>query len=296
MLAAFLSTRMIPAVGWRGFFLIGGIVPFMMGLMLFFVLAESPRFLASRRQRWPELIALLRRMGHHVDPEASFVDTGSTQAEATRTAMHELFSSDFRRDTFSLFASFFFCLMANYLAFQLLVPTLTGVGFTHPNASGFLVWWNIGGVCGALGAALLIKRFGSRRTMLGISGIAIASAFALSAMRHDPANSLGLLLMCVVLGSALNAVQTAMYALAAHVYPTRIRGTGIGTSLAVGRIGNVLASYTGNLALNVGGASAYFATFGIAMIVVFLALAVIRRHIERAAAPREAALAAAAAD
>jgi hypothetical protein len=41
-------------------------------------------------------------------------------------------------------------------------------------------------------------------------------------------------------------VQTTMYALAANVYPTEIRGTGIGTAVAVGRIGNVLASYVGN--------------------------------------------------
>jgi MFS transporter, AAHS family, 4-hydroxybenzoate transporter len=290
MLAAYLSKRMIPAVGLRGFFLIGGMIPFVVGVLLYWVLAESPRFLASRKERWPELIALLRRMGHEIDPEATFVDVGSTQVETKRSAILELFSPEFLRDTFGLAVSFFFCLLANYLAFQLLVPTLTGIGFSHPAASGLLVWWNVGGVCGALGAALLIKWFGSRTTMLGLSLIAIASAFGLSAMRPDPANDLGLVIMCVVLGSTLNAVQTAMYALAAHVYPTRIRGTGIGTSVAVGRIGNVLASYTGNLALNLGGVAAYFATFGIAMIVVFLGLAVVRRHIERAVPRPEAAL------
>jgi len=76
-------------------------------------------------------------------------------------------------------------------------------------------------------------------------------------------------------------VQTTMYALAANVYPTEIRGTGIGTAVAVGRIGNVLASYVGIFALNHGGAPAYFSTFAIGMIIVFMSLAVIRRHIDR---------------
>jgi AAHS family 4-hydroxybenzoate transporter-like MFS transporter len=70
-----------------------------------------------------------------------------------------------------------------------------------------------------------------------------------------------------------------MYALAANIYPTEIRSTGIGTAVAVGRIGNVLASYTGNFALDIGGPAAYFSSFGITMVLVFGSLALIRRHI-----------------
>ena len=44
-----------------------------------------------------------------------------------------------------------------------------------------------------------------------------------------------------------------MYALAAHVYPTEIRSTGVGTAVAVGRIGNVLAATSANYALDRGG-------------------------------------------
>ena len=117
--------------------------------------------------------------------------------------------------------------------------------------------------------------------MLGLSAIAIASAFIVAAMPINPGGASTLLVMFVLLGGSLNAVQTTMYALAANVYPTHIRGTGIGTAVAVGRIGNVLASYTGNFALDRGGPPAYFSTFGIGMVIVFMSLAVIRRHIDR---------------
>ena len=40
-----------------------------------------------------------------------------------------------------------------------------------------------------------------------------------------------------------------MYALAAHVYPTGIRGTGVGTAVAFGRVGGVVAPYAGSWAL-----------------------------------------------
>jgi AAHS family 4-hydroxybenzoate transporter-like MFS transporter len=72
-----------------------------------------------------------------------------------------------------------------------------------------------------------------------------------------------------------------MYALAAHVYPTEIRATGVGTAVAVGRIGNVLASYVGSFALETGGAPAYFTTWAITMAIVFASLALVRHHIKR---------------
>jgi len=51
--------------------------------------------------------------------------------------------------------------------------------------------------------------------------------------------------------------------------------------VAVGRVGNVLASYVGNFALDKGGPPAYFSTFAIGMVIVFGSLALVRRHIER---------------
>jgi len=280
-LAAFLSARVIPLYGWRALFILGGIIPVVLALILFKILPESPRYLASRRERWSELIALLRKIGHNVPSDAAFIEAGTAQTPKSRASMRDLFVPQFRRDTLGLFGSFFFCLLVNYIGILLLVATLTGAGFSQSAASNALGWWNIGGVGGAILGALIIQRFGSRVTMLGLSGIAIASAFAVAAMPLDPQNAFTLLLMFILLGGTLNAVQTTMYALAANVYPTEIRGTGIGTAVAVGRIGNVLASYVGIFALNHGGAPAYFSTFAIGMIIVFMSLAVIRRHIDR---------------
>jgi MFS transporter, AAHS family, 4-hydroxybenzoate transporter len=65
------------------------------------------------------------------------------------------------------------------------------------------------------------------------------------------------------------------------VYPTAIRATGVGTAVAVGRIGNVVASYVGAFALDIGGPQAFFTTLAASMAVVFGSLALVRRHIAR---------------
>ena len=93
-------------------------------------------------------------------------------------------------------------------------------------------------------------------------------------------SGIALILICFIMGGAINAIQVALYALAAHVFPTEIRGTGVGITITVGRVGNILASYVGIYALD-HGISAYFATFGFGMILVFFAMLLVRNHIAR---------------
>ena len=66
------------------------------------------------------------------------------------------------------------------------------------------------------------------------------------------ASALPLIAMLTLLGAAINGVQVAMYVLAAHVYPTAIRATGVGTAVAFGRIGAVLTGYVGSWAIDFG--------------------------------------------
>ena len=277
MLAAELAARFIPAYGWRALFIAGGLVPVVLAIVLWNVLPESPRFLARSRERWPELTRTMRRMGHSVPDDVAYVESGAqTQSGAKFGA---LFQPAFRRDTLALFGSFFFCLMVNYVLIQVVVPMLTGVGFTQPQASRALLWSNLGGVTGAIVGALMIQRLGSRLTMLGMSAAAIACSLAMAALPLNPTDTLLLMVMFALTGGLLNAVQTTMYALAANVYPTDIRSTGVGTAVAVGRIGNVLAVYVGSWALGAGGPSGYFTSWAVLMALVLVSLAGVRRHV-----------------
>ena len=59
--------------------------------------------------------------------------------------------------------------------------------------------------------------------------------------------------MLTLTGSMINGVQTTMYALAAHVYPSAVRSTGVGTAVAFGRSGAVMTGYVGSWAIGLGG-------------------------------------------
>ena len=275
--AGLLGAQMLPRYGWRALFLAAGVAPFVLGASLWQVLPESPRYLARHRARWPELAALLRRLGHDVPPDAAFAD--EQEKTVARAPVRQLFVPEFRRDTLALYGSFFFCLMAVYAGVNWLPSLLTGAGFDVVVASNGLTAFNLGGVAGAIAGAILIGRFGSRPTMLAMAAGAIAGATLLASVTIGARSAVFVLAMLAWTGGLINAVQTTMYALAAHVYPTGIRGTGVGTAVAFGRVGGVAAPYAGSWALESGGGSRLFALIAVTMTVVFAALASVRNHI-----------------
>jgi AAHS family 4-hydroxybenzoate transporter-like MFS transporter len=286
-LAGFVGAQILPQLGWRMLFAIGGALPIVLGVVLLWALPESPRYLARRQARWSELVSLLRRLGHDVPADAAFVDTTEAPRQGT---LGELLVPEFRRDTVALCASFFFCLLAAYGGVFWLPTLLRNAGFDIATASNGLLAFNLGGVGGALLGAGVIGRLGSRTTMLGMCVIAAVSCGAMASMALVPPATVPMFAMFAVTGGLINGTQTTMYALAAHVYPAAIRATGVGTAVAFGRVGGVLSSYAGSWAIGGGGAR-FFVMLGTMMAFVFVALAALVRHIPGAAAAPESAAA-----
>ena len=278
--AAELAARMIPDYGWRSLFMVGGAVPLLLAAVLWKVLPESPRYLAQRPERWGELTRLMRRIGHDVPNDVTYVEATGAGPKG-RSSIGDLFAPIFLRDTLALWASYFFCLMVNYVAIQRVPTMLAAANFAQPEASRGLTMVNIGGVAGAIVGALLIQRLGSRLTMLAMCVAAVVCSLIMAGIQLDPMDTFALMAMFLITGGLLNAVQTTMYALAAHVYPTEIRSTGVGAAVAFGRIGNVLAVYVADYALRLGGSRAYFTEWAVLMAIVFVSLAVLRNHVPR---------------
>jgi MFS transporter, AAHS family, 4-hydroxybenzoate transporter len=278
-LAGVTGAQILPLYGWRALFLVGGVIPLVLAAVLFKVLPESPRYLARQRQRWPELVRLLRRLGHDVTHDTAFVD--AREQAVAQASIGLLFVPEFRRDTLALCASFFFCLLSVYIGTNWVPELLRSAGFGVGVASYGLTAFNFGGVVGAILGAIIISRLGSRVTMLVMAAGAVAGAVLLANVSIGAQSAFAVLAMLAWTGGLINAVQTTMYALAAHVYPTGIRATGVGTAVAFGRIGGVVSPYAGAMALDAGGPALLFASIAGTMTVVFVALASVRNHIPR---------------
>ena len=116
--------------------------------------------------------------------------------------------------------------------------------------------------------------------MLVMAAGAIAGAVALSLITISPSNSFVLLLVLLTwTGGLINAVQTTMYALAAHVYPGVVRATGVGSAASFGRVGAIVSGLAGAWAIDIGGSRSFFALIAVAMSFTFLCLSLIGRHV-----------------
>jgi MFS transporter, AAHS family, 4-hydroxybenzoate transporter len=284
-LGALLGGQVLPVFGWRILFVVGGALPVVVALVLLRFLPESPRYLARRPDRWPELARLLGRAGHEVPTNAAFTD--ATEAAVSCASLAALFTPQLRRDSAALWGAFFSCLLAVYLGFNWIPSMLSGAGLGVSVASTGLAAYNLGGVAGAIAGGWLIGRFGSRVTMLSMAAGASAGALGLAALpMHAGADTTSIILMLGLTGGLINAVQTTMYALATNVYPTAVRATGVGSAVSFGRTGAVLSTYAGAWALEAGGSTAFFVCMAAAMAAALAALALVGRHVPRAESGR----------
>ncbi|WP_050478286.1 MFS transporter [Herbaspirillum rhizosphaerae] len=290
MLAGLFAGAVMPLYGWRGLFFIGGALPLVLAVLLILALPESPRYLARREQRWPELRKLLARMARNVNAATGFTDMSEQKAEQ-RLGFRALFSDGRARDTIAIWCAFFMCLLAVYSAFSWLPTMLAAEGLNVAIAGAGLTAYNLGGVIGALACAVAITRYGSRGPLLLCSIGGVASALLLLGV--DASHATGLFIFGLGLhGLFVNAVQSTMFALCAYIYPTGVRATGTASALAFGRLGAILSAFAGAIVITGAGANGYLVMLGTAMVFVLGALLVVRGHIPslfkaKVAAPRE---------
>ena len=282
MFGGLIAAMVLPVFGWRALFLSGGAAPFAIAALLFFALPESPRFLARRPARFPELARLLQRFGHPVSGMVTFTDKAES-SQTTRPNLLTLFSSYYRHDTFVLWGAFFFNLFAIYTVFNWAPTLLTSMGLGLASASRAVAAYNFGGVIGAFLCAWLIGRIGSRIAMIAMAVLAAGCAAILSVLSGSHPDVQLLSLGMALHGFFTNGVMTTLYSLSAHIYKADIRSTGSGTALAIGRAGAIVGSFAGAALVDAGGAD-YFLALMVTLIGTSVCLSLIRNHIGRTAA------------
>ncbi len=288
MLAGFFSAHVLPLYGWRTLFFVGGALPLVLGVVLMRTLPESPRFLARRPERWPELNALLARMGRPMAQGAIYTDAVEQaieqRASAKQGGVRALFARGYRGDTLAIWVAFFMCLTAVYSAFSWLPTMLSAEGLPLAVAGSGLTAYNLGGVIGALVCAVAMTRWGSRWPLAICCAGAFGSAFLMLKLNVQQDTSL-LVFGFGVHGLFVNAVQSTMYALCAFVYPTGVRATGTASALAFGRLGAILSAFVGATVITLGGAHGYLMMLGTVMVFALIALLLLRRHIPAQVSP-----------
>lgn len=273
-LGGFLAAAVLPQYGWQALFLIGGGLPIVVALLLIVLLPESPRFLLARDGKGPALDRAVGVLGDRT-PGAAYVDTHEIQVK--RASFRVLFSREFLRDTLGVWAAFFLCLLPVYVFYSWAPTMLAAAGFDLKASSTGLAIFNLGGILGSIAAAGAMARFGSRPVMLALAAGAALSLLGMAFVPLRPEQSGMVMTGLFITGLFLLGLQVALYALAANIYPTAVRATGVGATAGVGRLGAILSGYIG-AAVIAQGPTAFFGLGVACLALTFVAVALIQRH------------------
>lgn len=210
--------------GWRSIFYIGGFAPMILALLMIRYLRDTAR-----------------------------LPMGAGSATPPAGVRFALFGGNRLPTTLLLWLGFFFTQMVLLLMLNWLPQFVIGLGFSRTQASWTSVCFNLGGSMGAyfLGSLhagqrrrtwVLVTYGGMAITLLGVASI--DKSFAMAA------------LACALAGIFIIGAQLVLFALAPLYYGVSIRGTGVGASVSLGRLGSVVGPLFAGLLMTGGGSSA----------------------------------------
>ncbi|WP_111860473.1 3-(3-hydroxy-phenyl)propionate transporter MhpT [Acinetobacter sp. CFCC 10889] len=196
---------------WKNIFYLGGLLPIIVIPIMILFLPESKEYLKAQ-----EKVDTVE-----ATPQASFKDLFNAQ-NLTRTIL--------------IWVSYFFTLMVVYIMLSWLPSLFTELGFTRKEGATAQFYFMLSATVGTVILGMLTDRWKKAYVITLMYGGILAGLFALNA-----ASSLTqMYLASALVGAFVIGCQGVLYAFGSIVYPTEVRGTGVGMASAVGRIGAML--------------------------------------------------------
>jgi MFS transporter, AAHS family, benzoate transport protein len=249
VLTALLAILILPALGWRAMFVIGGLPALVLVPLMLKYLPESPSFLVARGRR-DEAEALAARHGIPLAPE----EVREVRAEERASeggglgAIKTLFYGGYLLGTLAFSVASFMGLLLVYGLNQWLPTIMRDAGYALGAALAFLLVLNLGAVIGLLIAGPVADRYGSKMVNVAWFALAAVSLYLLSVQLPLVLTYLAVLITGVWVFSA----QVLLYAYVSKHYPTSGRGTALGWAAGIGRVGAICGPLLGGLLVGAG--------------------------------------------
>jgi AAHS family 4-hydroxybenzoate transporter-like MFS transporter len=242
-----LIALVLPTFGWQVIFYIGGALPLLLFPVLLFAMPESPRFLLAQGRRSPAALRIYAAIG--VDPDAATAGPAHHIDVARGNTVTALFSEGYALRTILFWIMFFASLLSLYLIGFWLPTVLHLEGLSPADAVFAASLYSAGGALSVLALGPLVTRLGLERVLTTCLafGIVVIAAVALGQLPY-----LVLLAGVFVMGICVVGGQLGANGLSSAKYPARMRTTGVGWALGIGRLGGILGPGLGGFLLGQG--------------------------------------------
>lgn len=217
VLSGLAAASIIPQYGWQSMFQVAGITSFVTLPIVFFFLKESSEFLdKSVVKKNPAVGALL--------------------------------TNKYQKATIGLWIAIFMAFATLYFLTTWIPKLAAATGIPEELAIYAGTVFNLGAFFGIVSQGYFSTKFGLQKTIATYLFLT-AILMLLFGYIHD---SVFVLITFGLLGFGVQGGFVGMYSLAAKMYPTEIRATGVGWAVGAGRIGAIVGPLLGGFLIGAG--------------------------------------------
>ena len=217
VISGLIAANVIPEYGWKTMFQVAGLSTFITLPIVYLFLKESSEFLNK---------SVLKKS----------------------PAVGELLTDKYRKSTSMLWISIFMAFASLYFLTSWIPKLASVTGLLAESVIYAGTVFNLGAFCGIISQGYLSEKFGLQKT---IFSYLIFTAVLMLIFGFFKGSMLVLILFGLI-GFGIQGGFVGMYSLAARLYPTEIRATGVGWAVGAGRIGAIFGPLLGGFLIGAG--------------------------------------------
>lgn len=245
VLSGLVAAKVIPQLGWQTMFQLAGFATTIAVPLIFFFLSESVDFYlkAQPKNALLNVNAILAKMG--INPLPALPTYNEQKAEVSFKSM---LTEEFKIPTFQLWGALFMAFATLYFLTNWIPKLASNAGLSMELAIYAGTVFNMGAFVGIVVQGYFSSIYGLKKTI----GIFLLMTAVLMAIFGFFSGSSLLLVVFGLIGFGIQGGFVGLYAVAARMYPTEFRTTGVGWAIGSGRLGGIIGPMLGGILIGMG--------------------------------------------
>ena len=264
ILAGYLSNYILKYYSWEDVYIAFGLISIFFIPIIYFFLLESVDFLLKNQPKnaLSRVNLILKKLDFSkIEFLPTKINVGS------KIPVNSLFQAKYIDSTIKLWTAFFFSFACLYFLISWIPKIVTELGLSLELGIYSGTVFNIGAFFGIVTQGYFSSKFGLKKI---ISLFLIVTCIIMTQIQHFFGSD-WMLFIFSVLGFTIQGGFVGLYSIAARIYPTEFRTTGVGWGIGAGRLGAVLGPLVAGVLIGAGiSISMNFIIFAVAALIAAL--------------------------
>ena len=231
--ASFIGQALLPEFGWRPVYWIGAI-PLLFTPFLLKVIPESLDYLLKNKQHG-RIVKVVNKI--QLSTNATLDFTYQKREQAQKSPVSALFTKKFAVTTIMFWLACFCTFILMYSLNTWLPTLMLQAGYNLSSSLMFVAVLQIGSIVGTLVLSNFIQKLGFKKVLIPLYFVGALSL----ALIGFSTNLYVAYFLIFLIGAATVGLQNMSNAFVAAYYPVETRSAALGSTMAFGRLGSILA-------------------------------------------------------